>query len=202
MLAKVGKHINGGLFWCLIGALVYFCGCAPSEEASERGEIDTYRQINVLDQQRQSLEQKEQEQKDQIRKLAEEYGAGHLSSRLEIQLQRVGALMQELVKVEASRTKLEAEIEVLEAISDKSAEQQQGLAQAQVELRKAQAYESRMRDMVAKEDAEAVELGRRQLAIGDLKEQLQSTQKQKDQLSERIKVLELQQSNTKKKWPW
>jgi len=66
------------------------------------------------------------------------------------------------------------------------------LANARLELEQTIAYENRLREMLAKEDAQTVELGRKQLAIEEMKEQLASTKEMYDTFGRRIQVVEME----------
>ena len=185
----------------LIG-LAICTGCTENEKATAEAELDVYREMSAVEQQRQDLAAQIEQKEEQMRKLAGEYGAGHLDSRLQMQLERVAALTQELVKVEAQRTRLEARVEVLDSISSKSVEQHNQLEQAKLELEMARAYESRMRELMRKADAEAVELGRKQMALGDLEEELAAARDKYEHLTQRIKEIEARPKKAAKKWPW
>lgn len=202
MSVRVRKDFTWWSAAGLLGILMVFGGCESSQRIETDAEIDVYRRISDLEQQRQDLEQKITQQKDEIRALEAEHGAGHLDSRLELQVQRVAALTEEIVKIEAARTKLEVEVDVLKSIPSKSVEQEKRLQEAQIELRMARDFESRMRDIMAEEDAEAVALGRRKLAIGDLKEQLLANREQLEKVEQDISELELEKDKPKKKWLW
>ena len=66
------------------------------------------------------------------------------------------------------------------------------LANARLELEQTGTYENRLREMLAKEDAKTVEVGRKQLAIEEIKEQLASTKEIYDKIGQRIQDLEME----------
>jgi len=65
-------------------------------------------------------------------------------------------------------------------------------ANAKAELEQVTNYEKRLQDMLAKESAETVELGRKQLAIQDQQEQLEITKELYDTVRRRIQELEME----------
>jgi capsular exopolysaccharide synthesis family protein len=68
----------------------------------------------------------------------------------------------------------------------------QKLAAAEIELAESVAYEKRLREVLAKEDSETVGLGRKQLAIQDIKDQLALTKDMYETVSRRIQDLEVE----------
>ncbi|MBE3144412.1 MAG: polysaccharide biosynthesis tyrosine autokinase [Planctomycetes bacterium] len=66
------------------------------------------------------------------------------------------------------------------------------LANARRELEQTGTYENRLREMLAKEDAKTVEVGRKQLAIEEIKEQLVSTKEIYDTIGRRVQELEME----------
>jgi capsular exopolysaccharide synthesis family protein len=66
------------------------------------------------------------------------------------------------------------------------------LANARLDLEQTVVYENRLREMLAKEDAKTVEVGRKQLAIEEIKEQLASTKEIYDTIGRRIQELEME----------
>jgi len=66
------------------------------------------------------------------------------------------------------------------------------LLNARSELAQAKAFEKRFRDMLSKEDTETIGLGRKQLAIQDLQDQLDLTKETYDAIRRRIQELEMQ----------
>ncbi len=202
MSVRIGRQFIPVLVAGLVGILIYVGGCESLRKSEAETEGDVYRQVSELETKRQDLEEKIQQQKDEIRALAEEHGAGHLDSRLELQLKRVETVTEELVRIEAARTKLEVEVDVLNSLPSKSADQEERLEETRIELKMARTYESRMRDVLVKEDAEAVELGRRKLAVNDLKEQLAANQQELETVTRRIGELTSQESKARKKWLW
>jgi succinoglycan biosynthesis transport protein ExoP len=66
------------------------------------------------------------------------------------------------------------------------------LTNARLELEQATMYENRLREILAKEDSQTVELGRKQLAIEEMKEQLASTKEMYDTIGRRVQELEME----------
>jgi capsular exopolysaccharide synthesis family protein len=69
---------------------------------------------------------------------------------------------------------------------------QDRLASAKLELEQMAIYESRLKETLAKEDAQTIDLGRKQLAIEEMGEQLASTKELYDTLGRRIQELEME----------
>jgi hypothetical protein len=175
-------------------------GCVSQEQAAgEQMRADLYRQISVLESQRQSLADKMQQQRSSLRQMTEEGGAVDLDNRVQMRMQRVAALMKELIEIETKRAKLESEIEVLDRMQQKKPEDIDKLAQKRGELDVTSGYEKRVRDILAKEDAEAVELGKKKVAIADLKEQIELTRQAHENVSRRIEELKKQEQALTKK---
>ena len=68
----------------------------------------------------------------------------------------------------------------------------QKLINAQTELEQTKAYENRFREILAKEDTETIGLGRKQLTIQELQDQLNLTKQMYDTVSRRIQELEME----------
>lgn len=68
----------------------------------------------------------------------------------------------------------------------------QDLTNARAELEQTVAYENRLREMLTKEDAETIGLGRKQLTIQDLQDQLSFTKEMYDAVRRRIQELEME----------
>ncbi len=66
------------------------------------------------------------------------------------------------------------------------------LVNARLELEQTLAYENRLRELLAKEDTQTVELGRKQLAIEEMEEQVASTKELYDTIGRRIQDLEME----------
>jgi len=66
------------------------------------------------------------------------------------------------------------------------------LNSARAELEQTAAYENRLREILAKEDSETIGLGRKQLTIQDLQEQLALTKEMYDAVRRRIQELEME----------
>ena len=73
------------------------------------------------------------------------------------------------------------------AINDKNQ-----LENAKAELKQTEAYEKYLRDLLAKEDGETIELGRKQLAIKDSERQVKLTEELYDKVRQRIQELEME----------
>ena len=67
------------------------------------------------------------------------------------------------------------------------------LVQAQAALERTKKYEDSYREMLSKVDTEAIDVGRKQLTITDLKNQLVLTKERYDQYTRRIQELEIEQ---------
>ena len=68
----------------------------------------------------------------------------------------------------------------------------QKLVNAQAELEQSEAYETRLREILAKEDSETIGLGRKQLTIQDLQDQMALTKDMYDTVRRRIQELEME----------
>jgi polysaccharide biosynthesis transport protein len=66
------------------------------------------------------------------------------------------------------------------------------LTNARLELEQVAIYENRLREILAKEDSQTVELGRKQLAIEEMKEQLASTKEMYATIGRRVQELEME----------
>jgi succinoglycan biosynthesis transport protein ExoP len=67
------------------------------------------------------------------------------------------------------------------------------LITVKADLEQHQAYEKRLHEVLAKEDLQTVQIGRKQLAIDQMKEQLASTKEIYDAIGKRIQMLEMEQ---------
>jgi len=129
---------------------------------------------------------------------------------------KVVALEQELIEDVRKSTPSDAEIkqkgELLEALRKRFDEQKekarekfdelmtkeiakagsQKLANTQTELEQTKAYENRLREILTKEDSETIGLGRKQLTIQDLQDQLDLTKQMYYTVSRRIQELEME----------
>ncbi|RKY11530.1 MAG: hypothetical protein DRP65_03990 [Planctomycetota bacterium] len=76
-----------------------------------KGEDQT---LAILDEERRSLEDQKQRQRDELRQLAQEFGSTELTSRQEMMLQQVTSLRNELINVNIRRISLETQIQVQE----------------------------------------------------------------------------------------
>jgi len=192
MFNKKGKYSSLGLVICLASLLLCCKGCTFMNGPAKEEQTAKEQQLRVLEEERTVLSEQMQMQREALRRFAQEYGTTSLVSRQDMMLQRVASLLAELTKIEANRIRLEAEIEVLERKEAKKVEELQKLTDTRYELERAKVYEKRMRETLAKEDTEAIELGRKQLTIEELKEQLELTQERYDTVCQRIHELELE----------
>ena len=104
---------------------------------------------------------------------------------------------QELLDVFQSRLE-EKRQELTKSFNDVVAEQisqasKEKLRAAQTELDQTKVHENYLRDLLAKEDAQTIELGRKQLEIQDLQFKLDLDKEMRDLFSRRIQQLELEQ---------
>jgi capsular exopolysaccharide synthesis family protein len=130
--------------------------------------------LSILESEHKVLADKLQMQRQTIRQMAEEYGSVVLTGRQEMMLKRVADLQAELTKSQTRRITLETQ------------------QHAKIELAQLVNYEKRLRDMLAKENGETIELGRKQLAIQDQQEQLELTKELYSTVGRRIQELEME----------
>jgi capsular exopolysaccharide synthesis family protein len=97
-----------------------------------------------------------------------------LKERLEERKQEVGKTFNEMMTKEI----------------DKAGSQK--LVNTRTELEQTKAYENRLREILTKEDSETVGLGRKQLTIQDLQDQMDLTKQLYDTVSRRIQELEME----------
>jgi capsular exopolysaccharide synthesis family protein len=97
-----------------------------------------------------------------------------LKVRLEEKRQEVGKTFDEMMKQELAKN------------------HEEQLANIKAELEQIAAYEKRLQDMLDKESADAVGLGRKHLAIQDQQEQLEHTKELYDTVRRRIQELEME----------
>jgi len=81
---------------------IYAYGATKEEEGT----------LRLLESQKNELQVKMQQENQQIRQLAQEYGSTSLGSRQDMMVQRVTALLADLTRLEASRITLEADLQV------------------------------------------------------------------------------------------
>ena len=81
---------------------------------------------------------------------------------------------------------------IAEAEKEKLLNAENELANAQAELELIRAYEQRFKDMLAQEDIETIDVGRRQLNIEDLQDELSSTKETYEKYGWRIQELEME----------
>ncbi len=108
------------------------------------------------------------------------------------ELQRKAELLETLKQRLEQRSKevyenFDGMIEKELANSDKSQ-----LKNLKAELKQTEAYEKRLQDMLAKENVETIELGRKHLAIQDQQEQMELTKELYDTVRRRIPELEME----------
>jgi capsular exopolysaccharide synthesis family protein len=97
-----------------------------------------------------------------------------LKARLEERKQEVGKAFGEMMTKEIAKAN------------------SQRLVNARTEMEQTKAYENRLREMLTKEDTETIGLGRKQLTIQDLQDQLDLTKQMYDTVSRRIQELEME----------
>jgi capsular exopolysaccharide synthesis family protein len=97
-----------------------------------------------------------------------------LKARLEEKRQEVGKTFDEMMSKELAKNREEQ------------------LANGKAELEQIADYEKRLQDMLAKESTDAIELGRKHLAIRDQQEQLDLTKELYDTVRRRIQELEME----------
>ena len=197
------KVISYGLIICLTGLMLVFKGCGSEkrEQAAKDQDINVSEQeqkaraeqINILENERKLLQEKMDSYRQTIQKLAQEYGSVDLSARQDMMSKRVASLLDELTDIEAKRNFIEAQIKVLEQKETKDAEDEQKLAVLKSELELIKEYEKRMRETLAKEDAESIELARKQLTINEYQEKIKLTKEMHDIALRRIQELESKQ---------
>ena len=130
-----------------------------------------------------------------INKLAHEYGSVDLSARCDLFKHRVKSLLDELTGIEAERSMLEAKVKILEQKETKEAEDEQKLAALKSELEPVKESEKKMRETLAREDAEYIELNRKQQTIDDYRDKMKMTKELYDIVCKRIQQLESTQQN-------
>ena len=81
---------------------------------------------------------------------------------------------------------------IAEAEKEKLLNAEKELANAQAELELTRAYEKRFKDMLAQEDTETIDVGRRQLNIEDLQDELSFTKETYERIGRRIDELEME----------
>ncbi|HIJ54310.1 MAG TPA: polysaccharide biosynthesis tyrosine autokinase [Planctomycetes bacterium] len=81
---------------------------------------------------------------------------------------------------------------IVEAEKEKLLNAENELANAQAELELTRAYEQRFKDMLAKEDTETIDVGRRQLDIQELQDEMSLTKETYDRIGRRIQELEME----------
>jgi len=108
------------------------------------------------------------------------------------------ALKQKEQLLSAFETRLQEKREELSKSFEQMVAQEVGKADkeklfnAQAELEHARAYESRLREVLAKEDVRTIEIGRKQLQIEDLQFQLELDRELYDTVCRRIRELEME----------
>ncbi len=108
------------------------------------------------------------------------------------------ALEQKQQLVEALKKVLEQKRqEASQSFNDVVSEQisqtnQEQLANMQLELEQVAAYENRLREKLSSEDVQTIEVGRKQLAIQDLQDQLALTKEMYETIARRIKEVEME----------
>jgi succinoglycan biosynthesis transport protein ExoP len=108
------------------------------------------------------------------------------------ELQRKTELLEVLkARLEEKRQEMEKTFD--EMMSQELAKSREGnLANTKAELERITDYEKRLQDVLAKENSESIELGRKHLAIQDQQEQLERTKEMYDTVGRRIQELEME----------
>lgn len=231
--------------------------------------------LSILEHEQKTVAAKIQQQREGIRKLAQEYGDTKLDTRHQMKLDRISSLLASLTQYEADRIRLEAKVQLLEqnnteqkigpeemlqmrnqhiktdssvsglvanienleqalivdrqlltptnpqiklkvelieklnkrlqARKDESAKAYDKLVQerltrtanadlniARAELEAIKTYEQRFRDILSQEDTETIGLGRKQLAIQELQDDLALTKEHYAKVKRRINDLEME----------
>jgi capsular exopolysaccharide synthesis family protein len=94
-------------------------------------------------------------------------------------------------RVDERRQEISKEFDTM-AVQEANMTSQNELLNARAQLEQISVYESRLKEKLAKEDTQTVELGRKQLAIEEMKEQLASTKERYDAFGLRIQELEME----------
>jgi hypothetical protein len=199
------KIISFRLIFPLAILLLFFNGCGSekqeqttkhqSAEVTEQEQKILTAKINTLEDQRKLLLENMDQYRRVIKKLAQEYGTVDLSSRQDMKKQRITGLLNQLTGIKAERSMLEAKIKMLEQKETKTAEDEKELAGSKLELQPTKEYEKRMREMLIKEDAESIELVRKQQTINEYQKKLELTKEKYDYVSRQIHELESKQLN-------
>jgi chromosome segregation ATPase len=205
MFKRNTKVVSYGLIICLVSLMLVFKGCgsekreqaANSQEPgiSEQQQKARDEKLSILDNERKLLQEKMEQYRQTIQKLAQEYGSVDLSARRDLVKQRAKSLLDELTDIEANRIRLEAKIKMLEQKEAKEAEDEQKLASLKSELEPVKEAEKRMRETLAKEDAESIELTRKQQTINEYQDKLKLTKEMYDTVCLRLQELESTQQN-------
>ncbi|MBN2020373.1 MAG: polysaccharide biosynthesis tyrosine autokinase [Sedimentisphaerales bacterium] len=85
-----------------------------------RSTQDEDQKLNVLESERRTLLEKLQNQQNEIKKLAMEFGTASLDDRQRMMLEKVSQLLSELTQVEAQRINIESRIEAIESGSSRA----------------------------------------------------------------------------------
>jgi capsular exopolysaccharide synthesis family protein len=141
--------------------------------------------LTILENEAKTLSNKLENQQQIVRNMAQEYGTSALDEYHQIMLQRVATLQTELTKVETRKVMLQAQVELFQ-------ENKNQLESVKAELKQAETYEKYLRELLAKEDGETIELGRKQLAIKDSENQLKLTEELYDKVQRHIQELEME----------
>jgi len=205
MFKRNKKVVSYGLIICLAGLVLVFkgCGAEKREQAakdqnptiSEQQQKTRDEQIAILENERKLLLEKIDQYHQSIQELAREYGSVDLSARRDLIKQRIKSLLDELTNIEAERSMLEAQVKIIEQKETKAAEDEQKLAVLKSELEPIKESEKRMRETLAKEDAEAVELDQKQQAIDKYQEKMKLTKELYDTVCRRLQELESTQQS-------
>ena len=189
MFRQDNKYVVLGLVVFLAGLLC--CkGCISVRTTAKEQQTANEQRLRVLESERKVLAEKLQSQRQALRRLVQEYESTSLSSRYDMKLERVGMLLAELTEVELNKAKLGAEAQVLEQMEEKTAAVNERLFKVRLELKVAKVYEARLREILAEEDAEGIEMGRKRLLIQDLQFELDLDREMYDTVQRRIQELQ------------
>ena len=182
------------LLLSIVLMVIVGCGVSEKQRALEQ---EREKQLKLLEEEQQLLRGKLKKQRQAIRELAQEYGSNNLDKRQEIKLERIGMLLIELTKCEALVLKTEAEINILRKTVENQNTGEQNLTEVKLKLANAEAelelnkeLESKFRQILEKEEAETMEVGRKQLELNNLQTDLALTKEAYGKITHRIKELE------------
>lgn len=216
MYGKISKFKFVGQIICVTTLLLYCNGCASNNGADEQpteylepvqdiqqtskaseDANDVYtKKIDALEKELERVSEKMENLRQTLYGLAHEYGTLDLSSRQNLMLERVKSLLTRLIETETGRIKLETRIQVLESRPDKTKEEEQKIADMQLELEMTRKFEERLSQVLKQKDNEAIDIGRRQLMINEYQERLEKSKEMHDLIMQRIQKMESARSDS------